>query len=218
MLALEPGQHALALDEDRLDEDRLDEIAAAFGRIVDAKSPYTAGHSARVALHTDLIAEQLGLPAARRRWLRRAALLHDLGKLGVSNAVLDKPGTLDRDEWDAVRLHALYTERILARIDAFDELAHVAGAHHERLDGMGYPYGLHAADIALETRIITTADVFDAISAERAYRPALTVPQTLETMGRMVGGALDPRCYEALRAAVARAEPGLHARTEPMAA
>jgi len=199
VFALEPAGREVALDEDYLDD-----IAAAFGQVVDAKSPYTSDHSGRVALYTDLIAEALGLPETRRRWLRRGALLHDVGKLGVSNSVLDKAGSLDRDEWAAVREHAAYTETILGRIAAFGELAAIAGAHHERLDGTGYPRGLAGAAISLETRIITTADIFDAITAERPYRGAIPVPQALDMMEKTVGSALDPACFAALKEALAR--------------
>lgn len=199
VLALEPASHVVALDDDYLDD-----IAAAFGQVVDSKSPYTSGHSARVALYTDLIAETLGLPPDRRRWLKRGALLHDVGKLGVSNSVLDKPGKLDADEWAAVQAHAAYTEAILSRIGAFAELAVVSAAHHERLDGKGYPRGLSADQITLETRIITTADIFDAITAERPYRGAVPIPKTLEIMAENVGTAIDPACFEALKKAIAR--------------
>jgi len=185
-----------------LDDDYLDDIAAAFGQVVDAKSPYTSGHSERVALYTDMIAEALGLDPQRRRWLKRGALLHDVGKLGVSNSVLDKAGALDRAEWDAVKLHAQFTETILGRIAPFRELAAIAGAHHERLDGTGYPRGLGADDINIETRIITTADIFDAITAERPYRGAIPIPQALEMMAKTVGSALDPACFDALKRAV----------------
>ena len=199
VVALVPAGHEVPLDEDYLDD-----IAAAFGQVVDSKSPYTSGHSARVALYTDMIAEALGLSEQRRRWLRRGALLHDVGKLGVSNSVLDKAGALDRAEWDAVKLHAEYSERILSRISAFAELARVAGAHHERLDGTGYPRGLKADDINIETRIITTADIFDAITAERPYRGAIPIPKALEMMEKTVGTALDPECFDALKRAIAR--------------
>ena len=190
---LEPSQFEVPLDADYLDD-----IATAFGQVVDSKSPYTSGHSTRVALYTDLIAESLGLDAERRRWLKRGALLHDVGKLGVSNSVLDKAGTLDAAEWAEVRNHAALTESILSRIHAFSELARIAGAHHERLDGGGYPRGLLAADITMETRIITTADIFDAITAERPYRGAVPVEQTLAMMKKTVGTAIDPDCYMAL--------------------
>lgn len=185
-----------------VDDDYLDDIAAAFGQVVDSKSPYTSGHSARVALYTDLIAEKLGMSPERRRWLKRGALLHDIGKLGVSNSVLDKAGKLDREEWEAVKLHATYTENILSRIAAFSELARVAGAHHERLDGHGYPRGLRDAEISIETRIITTADIFDAITADRPYRGAIPIPHALEMMTQTVGSAIDSECFAALRLAI----------------
>jgi HD-GYP domain-containing protein (c-di-GMP phosphodiesterase class II) len=194
VFAMEPAGHTIPLDDDYLDD-----IAAAFGQVVDSKSPYTSGHSARVALYTDMIAEALGLSAERRRWLKRGALLHDVGKLGVSNSVLDKAGALDREEWAAVRQHAEFTETILGRISAFAELGRIAGAHHERLDGGGYPRGLSGDQIDIETRIITTADIFDAITAERPYRGAIPVPQALEMMEKTVGTALDARCFDATR-------------------
>lgn len=199
VLAQEPAAHVVELDDDYLDD-----IAAAFGQVVDSKSPYTAGHSVRVALYTDMIAETLGLTPERRRWLKRGALLHDVGKLGVSNSVLDKPGKLDDEEWAAVKAHAIYTETILSRITAFAELARVSAAHHERLDGSGYPRGISAADICLETRIITTADIFDAITAERPYRGAVPIPKTLEIMAENVGTAIDPQCFAALKQALDR--------------
>lgn len=197
--ALEPGQFEVPLDDDYLDD-----IAAAFGQVVDSKSPFTSGHSARVATYAEAIARALGMGPERRRWLRRAALLHDVGKLGVSNAVLDKPGKLDSDEWAAVQEHAAHTQAILCRIQAFAELGRLAAAHHEKLDGTGYPLGLRGDQISLETRIITTADIFDAISAERPYRGAVPIPRTLEMMAENVGTAIDAACFEALKLVLAR--------------
>lgn len=194
VFALEPGQFEM-----RLDDDYLDEIAAAFGQIVDAKSPYTHGHSVRVATYADGVAEEFGLDGVRRRWLKRGALLHDVGKLGVSNAILDKPDRLDPDEWEQVQRHAAYTGSILGRIGVFEEMARVSSAHHERLDGTGYPLGLKAEQIELETRIITVADIFDAITAERPYRDAIPVPRTLEIMSEHLDTAIDRHCFEALR-------------------
>ncbi|MBC2768332.1 HD-GYP domain-containing protein [Pusillimonas minor] len=197
--AIEPQVRQVVLDDDYLDD-----IAAAFGQVVDAKSPYTSGHSTRVAQYTDAIAGRLGIDAPTRRWLHRGALLHDVGKLGVSNSVLDKAGSLDAAEWDAVRRHAEYTESILGRFSGFAELARIAGAHHERLDGAGYPRGITADAIALETRIITTADIFDAITAERPYRGAIPLDQALEMMRKTVGTALDPVCFDALCASAGK--------------
>ena len=196
--ALEPAATSFAVDEDYLDA-----IALAFGSVVDAKSPFTSGHSVRVADIADRVAARLGLAASRRRWLRRGALLHDVGKLGVSNTILDKPAKLDPQEWEAIKRHPGYSEEILARVPPFAELARVAGSHHERLDGKGYPRGLEASEITLETRIITVADIFDAISSERPYHPAATAQQTLDIMRKMVGTALDQDCFEALEAVVA---------------
>lgn len=197
ILTLEPGQCCIALDDDFMDD-----IATAFGQVVDSKSPYTSGHSLRVACYADEVAATLGLPPARRRWLQRGALLHDVGKLGVSNTILDKPGPLSDDEWVVMRRHAVHTEEILSQISAFDELARVSAAHHERLDGGGYPRGLSGDAIALETRIITVADIFDALSAERPYRSAMPTEKALDIMARMVGTALDPLCFEALARSV----------------
>ncbi|HYF22448.1 MAG TPA: HD domain-containing phosphohydrolase [Caulobacteraceae bacterium] len=197
LFALEPARYAVALDDDYLDD-----IAEAFGQVVDAKSPYTGGHSARVALYADLIGAETGLTEERRRWLRRAALLHDVGKLGVSNAVLDKPGRLDADEWEAVQAHAAHTHAILSRISAFDELARVSAAHHERLDGAGYPLGLKGDEITLETRIVTAADFFDALTADRPYRKALSTAEAFLIMERSVGAAIDPAVFEALKRVV----------------
>jgi HD-GYP domain-containing protein (c-di-GMP phosphodiesterase class II) len=194
-----------------VDEDYLDDIAAAFAQVVDSKSPYTSGHSERVTLFSDLIAKQLAMSAEHRRWLKRAALLHDIGKLGVSNSILDKPGKLDPDEWDAMKMHAAHTETILSRIGAFSELAAVASAHHERLDGKGYPHGLKGDQIPLETRIITTADIFDALTAERPYRAAMPVDKAFAIMSEMVGTALDCECFAALRLAIASIDASLAA-------
>ncbi|MBR9828223.1 MAG: HD domain-containing protein [Oceanospirillales bacterium] len=204
VLELSPADHEWPVDEDYLDR-----IATAFGQVVDAKSPYTAGHSERVALYTDLIANELGMSPERRRWLRRGALLHDIGKLGVSNTILDKPGKLNSDEWLQVQNHARFTEEILSRISVFAELAHVAGAHHERMDGKGYPRGLKDEQISLETRIITTADIFDAITADRPYRGAIPVPEALAMMAENLHVAVDVRCFEALQRAMVGWETSL---------
>lgn len=194
---IEPASKAI-----RIDEDRLDTIAEAFAQVVDAKSHYTYGHSARVATYTEVVATRLGLPPERVRWLRRGALLHDIGKLGVSNAVLDKPGKLDKDEWEQVKAHAAYSEQILARLDIFSELAFVAAAHHERLDGKGYPRGIPADRIPLETRIITVADIFDAITAERPYRGPIPVGDAIAMMEKERDAAIDGTCLDALKQAL----------------
>ncbi|WEK02919.1 MAG: HD domain-containing protein [Candidatus Devosia phytovorans] len=187
-----------------IDEDYLDDIAAGFAKVVDAKSSFTAGHSERVALFSDLIAEQLGYSEQRRRWLRRAALLHDIGKLGVSNAILDKAGRPDEAEWAAIKRHPELGRTILSKIAALVDTAVIAGNHHERLDGKGYPMGIGADEIDLDTRIVTTADIFDALTADRPYRKAMQVSVAIDLMARDVDTAIDPICFAALQRGLTR--------------
>ena len=196
---IEPAHHVAVVDEDYLDD-----IASGFAEVVDSKSTFTKGHSERVTLFADLIAAELGFTPERRRWLKRAALLHDIGKLGVSNTTLDKPGKLDADEWVEMKYHAVQTEAILSRISAFRELASISSAHHERLDGKGYPKGLKGDEIVLESRILAVADIFDALTADRPYRAAMPVSKALSIMAEEVGRATDGMCFEALKKALER--------------
>ena len=184
------------------DEEYLDDIASAFGDVIDAKSPFTGGHSLRVADYTMAMADILGVPGSRRALLRRAALLHDIGKLGVSSLVLEKPGRLDAAEWEHMKSHATLTGRILGRIRAFDDLGEVAEAHHERLDGAGYPRGLSGDQIRRETRIVSVADMFDAMTADRPYRSAMQVNEAIRLISESVGSAVDADCVEALNVMV----------------
>jgi HD-GYP domain-containing protein (c-di-GMP phosphodiesterase class II) len=200
VLGSEPGRQIVLADEDYLDD-----IAAGFAKVIDAKSPYTSGHSERVALFTDLIAEEMGLDIANRRLLKRAALLHDIGKLGVSSAVLDKPGKLDEDEWEQMKRHSEFSEKILSNVEALAGAAVIGGAHHEKLDGTGYPRGLTAEAIPMEVRIVSTADVFDALTADRPYRAAMPVSEALEILRKGAGRSHDPICIEALERALAKA-------------
>lgn len=195
---LEPEAQVILIDEDRLDT-----IANGLAQVVDAKSPFTSGHSHRVASYVDAIAARTGFDAIKRRWLKRGALLHDIGKLGVSNSILDKPGPLTANEWTAVREHARLSEEILARISALADIAPIAGAHHERLDGKGYPRGLSGDAIRIETRIITVGDIFDALTASRPYRGAMPVEKALTIMNEMRETAIDTWCLEALTASLA---------------
>ena len=188
-----------------VDEDYLDDIAAAFGQVIDAKSAFTAGHSGRVADLAAEIGDAMGVPVARRRWLHRAALLHDVGKLGVSNSILDKPGPLDDREWVKMRDHAVHTQAILGRVGVLADIAPVAAAHHERLDGGGYPLGLKDHQIRRETRIITVCDYYDALSSDRSYRAAMSPDDALAIITADIGTAVDGDCVEALRAVVRRA-------------
>ena len=198
--ALEPTDRV-----QRADDARLDRVAEAFAGIVDAKSPYTARHSAGVAAIAGGIAGTMGLDAATRRLLRRAALLHDVGKLGVSNRILDKPGKLTDQEWAAVRRHPQLSEAILSPVPALADVARLAVEHHERLDGSGYPYGLVAHQLDVPSRVLQVADVAEALSARRPYREAMDVDAVLRVMGREAGSRLDAVAFGALEAWLPRA-------------
>ena len=191
--ALEPPDRLLVADERRLDQ-----VALAFASIVDAKSPYTGHHSDGVAAIAESLAKLLGLDSDSRATLRRAALLHDIGKLGVSNRILDKPGPLNPREWEVVRLHPAWSLEILGRVSAFQEVARIAAAHHERLDGTGYHLGLKAAQLDVPSRILAVADVAEALCADRAYRPAFTVEEVLRMVAQAAGRRLDRAACEAL--------------------
>lgn len=187
--------------------DRLDRVAEAFARVIDAKSPWTYRHSAGVADVAVRIGEHMGLSAGALRELRQAALLHDLGKLGVSNLILDKPGKLTDDELATVRLHPVQTSRILARVSCFGHLAEPAASHHERLDGRGYHRGLAAAALPLPARILCVADICDALRSSRPYRPGMPRERVLEIMRRDTGTGLDPGVLEAMRDVLAELPP-----------
>ena len=183
----------------------VDRVVAAFARIVDAKSHYTYQHSERVAVLCVRLGRALGMPSADLAGLRRAALLHDLGKLALPNRILDRPGPLTADEFALVREHPRHSERILARVPVLSSLGAIAGAHHERLDGSGYPDGLTGEQLDLPARILATADVFEALTAERPYRPALSASEALRVIGEEAGRRLCPNAVGALEKVAAQA-------------
>lgn len=180
----------------------IDLICEAFADVVDAKSPFTFRHSMGVTEAAQRIACTMGLTEERRTLVHRAALLHDLGKLRVPNSILDKPGKLDHEEWRVVQEHPRLTRDILSHIGPFAELAEIAGAHHEKLDGTGYPFGVAGSALSLEARIIAVADVYGALTEDRPYRPGMPVEQALAILARDAQHKLDGPSFEALRAAV----------------
>lgn len=187
-----------------VDETRLDQIAKAFARVIDAKSPYTFKHSERVAEIVVGMAEQMRMPAPERRDLSRAALLHDIGKLGVSNMILDKKGTLTEPEWEQMREHTLYTYSILKRVKGFSQLADLASAHHERVDGLGYHRSLPGGTLSLAARMLAVADQYEALTAARPYRTALSPQKAITMLEEQVGTGIDAQAFDALRALVAK--------------
>lgn len=192
VLDLEPGERPMASG------DQLDQICKAFADVVDVKSSFTGLHSRGVTSAALLMADVLDLSPERQRLVARASLLHDLGKLRVPNSILDKKGTLTAEEFRVVRQHPLLTEQILSRITRFSDLATIAGQHHEKLDGSGYPHKLRAENLSLEARLIAVADVYGALSEQRPYRKALPFHEIRRMMETEVGPKLDRQCYEAL--------------------
>jgi HD-GYP domain-containing protein (c-di-GMP phosphodiesterase class II) len=182
----------------RLEATDIDLICEAFADVVDAKSSFTFRHSIGVTGAALRIARNLGLSNSSLQFVNRAALLHDLGKLGVPNSILDKPGQLDAAQWHVVRQHPRLTHEILSRISPFADLAFVAGAHHEKLDGSGYPYGLAREHLPLEARIIAVADVYGALTEDRPYRLGLSHEQALNLLRQEIPHRLDANCVEAL--------------------
>ena len=196
-------EHAMASQQPALrrvstDSYTIDSICVAFAGVVDAKSPYTYRHSTGVAKAAMQIGQCLNLLPRELVTLRRAGLLHDIGKLSVPNSILDKQGKLSADEWAAIRMHPYYTYEILSRVTGFEEIAKIAASHHEKLDGSGYHLGLTAAELPLLSRILTVADMFDALSSDRPYRERLTHDEVLTILRKDTPHALDAECVEAL--------------------
>lgn len=190
-----------------------DRVARIFAEVVDAKSPFTGAHSQRVTEVAVSIAHERGWSEPDIAELRRAALLHDLGKLSVPNSILDKPGPLTPSEWEVMRMHSYFTERILEHISGFEWLAFASAAHHERLDGSGYCRGLRGDQIPELSRLLAVADIYDALSTRRPYRPALAPEDAITIMEQDRGTGLCPESLDALRGAIeadapAAEEPG----------
>jgi putative nucleotidyltransferase with HDIG domain len=200
---VEPPDRVLTADEARLDQ-----IAEGFAAVVDAKSPWTHEHCDRVCAIALGMAQLLDFDEVSLRRLRRAALLHDLGKLSVSSRILDKPGPLTDDERARFREHPLLGEQILGQVGSFVELSTVASAHHERLDGSGYPRGLAGDALTMPMRVLAVADVYEALISDRPYRPAYPWQDALELMRADVPERLDARAFAALEALLRKPPAG----------
>lgn len=179
-LAAEPPPHAVVTEAE------LDSVLRAFADFVDIKSPFTLGHSSEVAELAAAAASVAGMSAGEVQDIRRAALVHDLGKTGIPNGIWDKAGTLSELEWERVRLHPYLTERILARSPALSRVAQLAGSHHERLDGSGYHRGNAGDALPPASRILAAADAYQAMGQPRPYRPALDEPEREAELRRQV--------------------------------
>ncbi len=192
-LALEPAPLKT------LPEGELDSVAGTLADFVDLKSPYLHGHSSAVSRLAEQAARVLGRDFPDRTRLRQAGLLHDLGRTGVPNGIWQKPGPLSASEFEHVRLHAYYSERILSRAGALASVAALAGSHHERLDGSGYHRSSSAAQLAMPARILAAADVYQALTQARPHRPAFSADQAAREIGSEVAaGRLDRQAVNAV--------------------
>ena len=209
VLDLEPGERAV------LSDDAFDTACQVIADFTDIKSPYTLGHSGGVALLVSNAARCCGLPESDQVALRRAGLLHDIGRVGVSAGVWGKPGPLSEREWERVRMSPHHTERVLARSPILARLGSVAGAHCERLDGSGYYRGVNASGIGMLARLLAAADAYRAMLEPRAHRPAQTPDEAAKILHLEVRtGRLDPDAVNAVLESAGHARP---ARTERIA-
>jgi putative nucleotidyltransferase with HDIG domain len=176
----------------------------ALAAALDARDPYTAGHSERVSALSVLIARQLALSEAEVDIIRLGALLHDIGKIGVADHILRKPGALSADEFEQIRRHPGLGARILRKVPFLEPHLAIVELHHERPDGKGYPFGLLGDNIPLDARIVHVADAFDAMTSARAYRPARAASVALVELQRYSGTQFDPASVDALREALAQ--------------
>jgi HD-GYP domain-containing protein (c-di-GMP phosphodiesterase class II) len=202
VLAIEPGRRVA------LTEAQLDAACRAIADFADIKSPYTLGHSSGVADLAAGAARRCGLPAADAAELLRAAWLHDIGRVGVSAGIWGKTGGLSEREWERVRLHPYYTERVLARPAGLGRLGALAALHHERLDGSGYHRGAPATMLTPSARILAAADTYHAMTEPRPHRSALTPERAAAELRREArAGRLDGEAIEGVLAAAGHHVP-----------
>jgi putative nucleotidyltransferase with HDIG domain len=185
-------------------DEAYDRLVRSFVTAIEVKDLYTRGHSERVSELSVHVAEELGIPYDERRLTGYAALLHDVGKIGVPLCIINKPGPLDDDEFAAIRRHPEIGAEILRDIDFLAPALDIVRYHHERLDGHGYPHGVGEEELGNLVRIVTAVDAFDAMTSTRSYRRALGVEEALAELRRCVGTQFDGRVVEALANVVER--------------
>jgi putative nucleotidyltransferase with HDIG domain len=172
------------------------EIIQTFARIVDAKDAYTANHSSRVRNYSKMIAEKIGFSVEMTKQIEYAALMHDIGKIGISENILKRDGALSQEETEVMKSHPIIGYNIIAPMSFLSELAPIVLYHHERYDGSGYPEKLSKDNIPLGARIISIADSYDAMTSDRPYRKALTKEESISELVRKSGTQFDPKIVE----------------------
>ncbi len=170
---------------------------------IDEKDPYTRGHSGRVAKYSQIIGRELGLAADDLDKLRIAALLHDVGKIGVDDRVLKKPGSLTPEEFELMKQHTVKGANIMRPVSQLKEMLPGIELHHEHIDGRGYPYGLSGPQIPTMARIIGVADTLDAMTTNRPYQTAMDLDYALGRIKALAGSKFDPSIVNALDSAIA---------------
>lgn len=182
----------------KIQADSYNDIISALVTAIEIKDPYTVGHARRVALYSEQIAEVLNLSPQKRNIIKTAAILHDIGKIGIPSDILNKPGQLTADEYEIVKLHPENTKKILGNINGFDEVIELSFMHHEHYDGSGYPQGLKNPDIPIEAQIIQCADAYDAMTSNRSYRKALSHEQVKNIFLSEKGKQFHPQIVEVI--------------------
>lgn len=180
-----------------MDNHTLYQLIATLSKASEIRDYYTSTHQKNTSNIARLIAQEMHLPKVQIENIRLAALLHDIGKLGVPSAILSKAGKLREEEYDLIKLHSVIGEEILENIDVTFPLAKIVRQHHERLNGSGYPDGLIGNEILMEARVIAVADVVESMSASRAYRKAVGLPVAIDELTLNRGTLYDPAVVDA---------------------
>jgi hypothetical protein len=206
-LAMEFSRAAGAIRESaRLLDKATEEFIESMAQAQDARDPYTAGHSERVSLNSTAVAQMMGLRAEEVEIIRIGAKLHDIGKIGIPDAVLRKPGRLTREEYVLIQRHPEIGREILEKVGHFKAFLPIVELHHENPDGSGYPFGLREQEIPLGVRIVHVVDVYDAITTDRAYRKAMTEVEAWDLIRRGTGPLFDAEVVDALWAVLRKEE------------
>jgi len=200
------GQAAIAIDNamlfNNLQRSNVELILAynatieGWSRALDMRDHETEGHTRRVTELTMQLASRIGIKTEDLIHMRRGAILHDIGKMGIPDHILHKPGPLSEEEWAIMRLHPVYARELLAPIEYLAPAMDIPGHHHERWDGSGYPLGLRATDIPLSARLFAIVDVYDALTSNRPYRPAWSQSEAITYIREQAGISFDPTLVE----------------------
>lgn len=183
-----------AYEELAAEKENIEDVVISLARTIDAKDKYTEGHIERVSQYAVFLGERMGFGSPRLEHLRIGALIHDLGKIGVDQSVLNKPGKLTPEEWEQIHSHPALGQQICSPLKVLQDAGDIIRHHHEKLDGSGYPDGLCGDQISLEARLVAVVDIFDALTTERSYRPALPVEEAINILKEEAAqGKLDSR-------------------------